>query len=241
MGFTLPVALIQTGVGGGVTAPVYLSQNSAIVGSGNSSMLITKPSGVASGDYLLWFFWHNVQLAITPPAGWTANTEIDQTFETSSHRAAFHSLIAGGSEPADYTWNFAGGAGGKQGVILAYRPAHATQPDVSGVSNPMDGGAAQASHQHADMTTLYPNSMAVYAWMLNRQSTLALGGISTGPSGMTQRYFADLSGVAAGDQGMAVYEELRPTAGAIGTKTLTTTNSDVRALGIRMAVRALGT
>lgn len=65
-----------------------------------TSVTATKPTGTASGDLLLAFFSSNSQ-ACTPPAGWTLLT--DETTEVFRLQAYYK--VAGGSEPASYSFS----------------------------------------------------------------------------------------------------------------------------------------
>lgn len=201
-------------------------------------MIVSKPTGTVSGDVMVfYYFGRNAPSQISSgPAGWTQDVSLSQTFDGTSHFADLFHLVAGGSEPSSYTWNLQGGSGEKDGVILTYRPAHGTQLDVTGFDNPIT--MSSASHLQSSMTTNFANSALVYAWMLNRAGTNTLSLGFSAPAGMTERYKDNYSTLARPDVGLAIYDEARPTAGATGSRTLFTVDSDVGSLGIRCAIRA---
>ena len=237
MGFTLPVGLIQTGVGGG-SPPAFIASAFSLVGSMNNSVTVNKPTGTTLNDTMVFFYWgrSNATQISGSPGGWTTDVSVTTVFDAIDHWAYLYHKVAGGSEPANYTWNLNGGAGEKAGVILTYRPAHGTQLEVTG--NEVIT-TSSASHPQSTMSTTFANARLVYAWMLNRvgAATLNLGGW-TNPAGMTERYKDNYTTLARPDVGLAIYDEARPTAGSVGTRTLTTADSDVASLGIRCAIRA---
>lgn len=89
-----------------MVAPVLASTSKALANSG-SSVVVTKPSGTASGDYLyaLVNLIDNTSNVITPPAGWTLMQDHPFVFfGFYQSRTALYRKVAGSSEPADYTW-----------------------------------------------------------------------------------------------------------------------------------------
>ena len=203
-------------------------------------MTITKPSGVVSGDVMVFFWWTTDSALLVGDPGWNTNFVHAVTLDGDSHRAEVHTKVAGGSEPANYTWNIGAGTGQKLGVILAYRYVHATQPSVSAGSTL---GVTTGTHVQPAITPLQGNSMLVYAWMFNRDGggAFSLGSISGSPGGMTQRFFQDFSSVSRQDLGVAVYDEIWPPIGPTGMRSLTTTNTDVSSVGLQAVIRAQGT
>ena len=239
--FTIPVGLIQTGIGGaGIVPAAFRSSASNTLPSGNSSMTITKPSGVVSGDLLVFIFYRdNNQSMSTPPSGWTLDHDGAATIDGQSSKYYVSHKVAGGSEPANYTWTFGGGTGNKIGVILAYQDGHATQIDTSAVTNP--AGTSTDAQVSDAITTAQDSAMVVVAWMMNRTGT-PIGTIASISGSMTQRHFSDL-GASALDKGLAIYDKVKsPTAaGSFTAKTLTMTNTDVSSIAVAVVIRAAGT
>jgi hypothetical protein len=81
-------------------------RGSAVTGPGNSSsttLTLTKPTGVVSGDLLVAVVSAiGSGSTITGPSGWT---EIDTSTSAGGLKASLWAKIAGGSEPANYAWN----------------------------------------------------------------------------------------------------------------------------------------
>lgn len=120
-----------------------ISYRSGATATSNSGTILTiaKPAGVVSGDVLLAGI-ASTGNPITAPAGWSAS----QTSGCSPTFAVFTSiflLIAGGAEPADYTFTSASGLF-IEGIIDAY----------VGVDNstPMDTSASVAIGTTATIT-----------------------------------------------------------------------------------------
>ncbi len=210
-------------------SPVYLSQSSSLLGGSNSSMTIAKPVGVISGDVLMFFFLHEGTPTITSADGFS----MDVNTTLGGHRVAGGYRVAGGSEPADYTWNFSAGTLTKMGVILAYRNVN-----TSPLDSPLVGGllATGASAHVMPSRNVSARANLVYAYLLDRSGTAALGTIASDPSGMTQRFFQNFSAQGRNDLGIAIYDEPRLVGGACGTRTLTTTNIDLDSIGIATAL-----
>lgn len=79
----------------------HVDTNTATAGNG-TSVTVTKPSGATTDDLLLAFFTSNNQNC-SPPAGWTEIAdEVTEVF-----RCQVFYKVAGGSEPANYTFSVA--------------------------------------------------------------------------------------------------------------------------------------
>jgi hypothetical protein len=201
-------------------------------------MTVTKPSGVVSGDLLLFIFYRdNSQTMSSVPSGWTLDHNGAATIDGTFSRYYVSHKVAGGAEPADYTWNFSGGSGNKIGVILAYQDGHPTQIDTSAVTDP--AGTSAAAQVSNAITTAQDSAMVVVAWMMNRTGT-PIGSIASISGSMDQRHFSDL-GASAVDKGLAIYDKVKPTAGSFAAQTLTMTNTDVSSIAIAVVIRAAGT
>jgi len=222
----------------------YVSQTSLIQGPGSASFAISKPTGVVAGDLLLFFLWAGDIGISSPsvsssPGGFPLVTDHAGTLESTKHLLACYKKIAGGSEPADYTWSFSTSfIDFRGGVMLAYRNAHATQIPVSGAGSV---SVSTDTHAQTTITPLQVESTLVYAWGINRAAAAAVGSIATPPAGMVQRYFSDFSSLSEDDKGLAIYDQTVVDTAATGSRTLVTTHNDISTHGIRLAIRALGT
>ncbi len=185
----------------------YASQASATPASG-TSVTITKPSGTVEGDALVAMVVVSAGALpnITPPAGWTA---VGTFAIGGAKRAGVWTKIAGGSEPANYTWTSSVSMSQAASFILRYVPQSPTQsPGVvdatamgSGVASP---GVAPSVNASGDNDTL----IALFSANISSGST---------PTGMTQRAAIEPSGSV---QAYA-YDELLTQTGATGTRTWT--------------------
>lgn len=81
---------------------------------------LTKPTGVASGDFLIVFVNFVDVHTLTPPSGWTLVESI--LGSSGSLRNNFYTKTAGGSEPSSYTFSQGSGNNGIiNGGIVALR------------------------------------------------------------------------------------------------------------------------
>ena len=89
---------------GGPGIVAYGSSYSTHV-EGSTSIVLTKPTDTVSGNGLYAFIATDTDHAVTPPSeDWT----LIETVSNSSHRSELFELIAGGSEPANYTFTVPG-------------------------------------------------------------------------------------------------------------------------------------
>ena len=116
----------------------YIAVRSSATASGASvtSLAINKPTGTSSGDVLIGAISSRGLPTITPPAGWTL---IRGDVNTVVMTQALYVHVAGGSEPATYSWSFSSSVTAVVGGISTY-----TGVDTG---NPIDtsGGQANAS------------------------------------------------------------------------------------------------
>jgi RHS repeat-associated protein len=148
---------------------------------------------------------------IPTPAGWTLVRRVDSTVGQTNALAVFQK-VAGGSEPAAYSWDMAGAAYAAGG-IQAFANVD--------TANPIDVEAGQAtpsslSHATPSVTTTVANAMLVTAHGFATSTTW------TPPAGMTEAFEAQYQPVPSG-QGHSIEGNygLQPTAGATGAKTAT--------------------
>lgn len=97
-----------------MATPTVVGVSTAVESSGRTSLTITRPTGVVSGDVLVAQVRRTVAGASTQPAGWT--------LQRTDGRVDLCTKVAGGAEPADYTWSF-GSVQRSVGGILAVRGA----------------------------------------------------------------------------------------------------------------------
>ena len=162
--------------------------------------------------------------AVTAPSGWTL-VRRDASAGSPSVAQSLYVRVAGGSEPASYTWTFAA-AHGASGGIVAY----------SGVSNssPVEASSGQASTTNSvtapSVTTTAPGSMVVGFFGMNGHRSV------TPPAGMSERFEQQLTSPPGEKVTSEVADVLQAAAGATGAKTATL-DSASRAVGQLVALR----
>lgn len=171
---------------------------------------INKPTGTTPGDCLIAVAWGST--SVTTPSGWTRVTTSDITTSNGAKIAIF-SKIAGGSEPASYTFTNSLGTSiacftGNDQVTPVNVYAGTAFQAVSGTSPSVTTTVANCLIYRLGVSTTYSSS-----W--------------TEPSG-TEKF--DANGQAGVDDGIQV------SAGASGTETYTqTANASAAVLTIAVA------
>lgn len=141
-------------------AITHLDTNTGGEPGTTGSVVITKPDGVASGDVLVAFACTN-ELTITVPAGFTqvalsANADTPGTFS-----GGMWYKVAGGSEPASYTFSKSADGGPIAVSLSAFRGCNTTSP--IDVSSEIAGGAAGEPANPATSVTQTASGHLVYA------------------------------------------------------------------------------
>ena len=170
--------------GGAVTYNTIAFVNATAVASAGTgaSLSPTKPTGTASGHVLLAEVVYTGSPTVTEPAGWTLIT----THTATGLTAKYYYKLAGGSEPAAYTWNFSSSTNAAI-VVAAYSGCNAAHYiDGYNVSHTDSGTAMTAPGG------IYPYSTAGMLVFLGATTNVR----ATPPSGMTER--ADLGSASAG-------------------------------------------
>lgn len=176
-------------------------------------LTINVPAGTATGDVMI----ASVAVlppavTIIPPAGWTSLNRVDQSAGNASTQEIFY-RVAGGSEPASYTWTFSGAIGGAAGGILDYSGVDTTSPiDVYG-GNPTP---SSTSHTASSLTTTVDNAMVISTHSFSSSETW------TPPAGMAEEVdAASLTTPDAAGISLEMNDVIQATAGATGDKTAT--------------------
>lgn len=107
---------------GGAQTIEYISHSTASH-SAATSITINKPTSVSSGNLLVAFICHPdtnyTQRFTTLPSGWTLGSLTPISTNQTGSLLAYYK-VAGGSEPASYTWSGAGTSRSGSGIILNY-------------------------------------------------------------------------------------------------------------------------
>lgn len=134
------------------------------VGEGNyanaaSPLSITKPSGTASGDTLVYLTFTTADNALSAPSGFSATQDVDNNTPGNEHRFRAGIKIAGGSEPSTYDFTHIGTIP-RGGIILCYRGIDTGSPVDNSTSN--DGGTGTTTNT-ISLTTGTANCLLIYA------------------------------------------------------------------------------
>lgn len=111
---TMSIALAPSG------GTLTFEASSTTSSTGSVNITINKPTGTASGDYLVACTSYSTiaKYYAAPPTGWS----IISADYNSSNQLLCYEKVAGGSEPSTYTFkNSSNGATGEAGFILDYR------------------------------------------------------------------------------------------------------------------------
>ena len=151
-----------------------------------TTITVPKPAGTIEGDFLLALILNghfNVGATWSQPSGWA---ELEDKVVPGGRGPSFTYafLVAGDSEPADYTWINALTRGGRIGVIMRF----------SGVKlvNGLDAHANALDNGNVDVTcpsviTIAPDAMIV---RLGAHSAGGTTGSYSPPAGYTERFDA---------------------------------------------------
>lgn len=179
-------------------------------------------TGVAVGDILLAFVAGSTQTSsITPPSGlgWTQIGDSGTGVGGDAGRMYVYATTATSTNQTGGTWTWTGVNGDHWVSIVAYR--HVTLPSTAGVNKV----AASRTATSPSATSVGANAVALFGgFVTNGISALGWSG------SMTSRI---LGGSASTDG--AISEEALPTAGATGTRTLTSSTTGTTATATSVA------
>ncbi len=170
-----------------------------------AGLTCNKPTGTASGDVLVghvYMFRADLGVA-TGPSGWTKE---DQVIHGDLDRALqTWTKLAGGSEPASYTWAVADAGNTVIGIICVQ--------DTAGTSDGVAAGVARSG-----TSTLASNSLtttvngALLIW-----SAIVQSGTITVPGTSTETYDPDGGDVKAGTETQASFGAVSKSGSQSGT------------------------
>jgi len=192
-------------------AIAYRSSSSNTNFPGTTPLVVNKPTGTASGDILVAVV--NSSTAYATSSGWTQRATLTSAFAPS--RITVLTLVAGGSEPASYSFAAAGGT-----IQAAAISAYSGGDNAS----PIDGTVTTAEDSDLDgvvilpsITTTVNNSIIVGCIAPSDGSAAYVG--TAPPGSMTERI--DINTTAAYAVEMA--DQAITPAGATGTRSFTVT------------------
>jgi hypothetical protein len=200
------------------------SQGAGIVFGGASTMVntvasttlvINKPAATGPGDVLVASVALNGATVASAPAGWVPIAAIASL---SNPKVYGYYRIAGGTEPAAYSWSLSSTAAGSVG-IARYTGVNNVTPLAASTTS-ASSAAAVSSLTAPALTTAVPGAMLIGAAAVN-SSNVAL--LITGPGETTQRWdlggkrqeFDDAIQAAAGGSGSKTWTFSGPREGAV--------------------------
>ncbi len=189
------------------------------VGSAGPTLVISKPSSTASGDFLIAGIQYQggTGETITAPSGWTL---IERTDNGTSFGLATYYKVAGASEGSSYTWTFSPDSRALGGIIRY------TGVDTS---SPVDvhAGATgtSATPTGPSVTTTQANDLVV-GFFSDGASSGQTAENFTAPGGMTERYDITRDTLGGVELSISAADVAQAAAGASGTKAATTGSSD---------------
>ena len=138
---------------GGFETVTFMSVTSLVQTTESTSMVITKPAGTVLNDLLIATVSTQNDTTISPPAGWT---QLGQLTEQNDVTMGFWYRVAGGSEPASYTFTWTQSER-SNGAILRYSGVDPAAPiDASAITN-----GDNSSPTAPAVTTTVSNAMVV--------------------------------------------------------------------------------
>lgn len=158
----LPAVLLACA--GAITASEFVLANSASASvgyrsmacgqtTGTSSITLSKPAGTVSGDVLVAHIGTANGPALTTPSGWTQIPNLAGIINADQRLVSYYK-VAGGSEPASYTFT-TGLTDATAGGIAAYTGVDTTAP--------IAGTPAQTLNETITITDTLPNSTGAAA------------------------------------------------------------------------------
>jgi hypothetical protein len=194
-----------------VAAPAYRSAGLPTLNTTTTSVTITKPAGTVSGDLLIACVTNGSANAApsSVPSSW--NLLVGQGGTT--WWGGIYYLVAGGSEPADYTWS--GFTDSCTGVMIAVSGADPASPFDGFTAAPNVGTATPGS---ASITTTVADTLIVGACAEDDNNGLSTWACATDPTTLTER--ADFGSSGGADTGAGIATGTKATAGATGAFSL---------------------
>ena len=186
-------------------------------GAASGSLALTPPSGTAGDILIATIVVRPSSAVIGIPSGWTKRTDTVQSSDVTMRMATYYKFTTSASEGST-TWTLGGAHTGIAGAILRFSGVDTTTPfDVADTTATSSAGYV---HTAPSITPVSANTVLVTSHAFFTSSTW------TPPAGMTE--LADVASIPTPDVvgiSMEMNMELRPTAGATGTRAATALNA----------------
>jgi len=197
----------------------FVASNTGSATSG-TTIVVTKPTGTVSGHVMLAQVAAYAGVTITPPSGWTL---VQGGGTSGGLEYGVYVRVAGGSEPASYTWTFNTSVSNAVAAIATYSGVNnATPVDVSGVAT-----ATGTTLTAPSVTTAWPNTVVV-----------SLFGVSGGyaptiPAGTTSRAAISVAGMV----NLRMVDVAQPATGASTAQVATVASGSPSSASVTVALR----
>jgi MSHA biogenesis protein MshQ len=181
-----------------------------------SPLTITVPAGTVAGDVMVAAIAvRSSAVAITPPAGWSAQAATVQNAGNSSRQQIFY-RVATGAEPASYTWRFDALHAGAAGAIVSYSGVDTAAPiDAFGGNTTPQGADTQLQHRALSVTTTVADAMVVSTHAFSSAATWNSAGVNKRVD-IASQAVPNAAGVS-----LAVFDVAQALAGATGDRVAT--------------------
>lgn len=204
---------------GSYTYGAFMVALKAAAGS-NTSVTVTKPSGVVDGDYMSAFVVKEGAGTLTVPGGWTQRYS-----QAITNGTIYYYDKTASSEGSNYTWSLNNTSGLSVHMIAHYNLDGTTKIDIGGTQS----NSAGTSMISPSVTTVTAETMLMHFG--GAIDTSAGSSTVTAPGGMTEK-----SDAGAGNVLGYIATAIQSATGATGTRTSTISTSESNG-GITVALR----
>jgi len=214
----------------------FIDSNQSVVTTLTADVVLTKPTGTASGDVILVLLcledadsstWDTV------PTGFRRVVWRQKVEATSAPAVAAFLKVAGGSEPSDYTFSYSEADGAIQGHILTYRGVDNDWPLDTAPT--LTKGLSTGAINPNPLTTRTDGAMHVVCGFQDDND-----GITTAPSGYSSREATASDGGGGDGASVMTCDKIVTTAGVDNPGTFTSAGSAEQWASVSVALRESG-
>ncbi len=224
----LLIAVMAVFLNNEASAQIAQRGTSTSANSTNTTLTITKPTGVVAGDIMIANITQRNSTGTISLAGWTAISQA--TYDGGSTSGAILYKVAGGSEPANYAFGLGAGANNNTGTLVAFSGVDVTGGFLvgGGAGGPFDvapgslstSGANSSPATATSITTATANAAVIMLAHINDNQSLGPW-TATSPASLTELYENQYNPSGAVDLTTGAAWALKAAAGATGTGSVT--------------------
>ena len=197
-------------------------------GTSSLTAVVNKPTGTVSGDLIVAAIGIADDvgtLTITPPSGWTSQTDLAYAAGGAQHLAVF-TKTAGGSEPSTYSFTLSGTTGGANDPWCTAAASYFSDTGASViVDQKATVGAPGTDWPNFPSSSITPgsnNERVISAFAQDQSGSTAFTWSAVSPAALSK--IADVNETVT-NLGLALFEEDQTTAAAT-THTVSNTGAD---------------